>query len=511
MTHTSLLSDLIDLISAFKADDSTGYEQKKTRDRNIGRALRDLENAPPVQVRGWLEAVKIPGFSRTGQHGAQLYHVLGLVLVVAGLATGWGLARAALHYDGTQPINVVNALGLLVLPQLLLLLLWLLASMPAKIPLFSSLQSALRLINPGKLARPLARLFSSRARQSLSILWDTEQAMALTPVARWLFSFWSQLFAFSFNVGVLTAAFYLISFSDLAFAWSTTLRLDSDTFHRFLSGFSWPWHSLVPEAVPSLELVENSRYFRFDEGSLVSNGRVAKTPARLGEWWPFLIAAVSCYGLLLRLATLLISWFRLRHHLQQALVQLPGSVELLARMNSPLVSTSALVSTSELVSASELELEADFTPTSGPGIESGMNPRAVLECAVIDWSDATGSELEVKRQLHETGIEAVRFYQAGGAQTTAADAKIIASLCEAQPKAIAVLVKSWEPPLLEFLDFLHALRQRCGEKIPLIVLLGGADDGVSPLDHETWRVTLRQLRDPKLQIEPLPGQGNKKP
>lgn len=505
MTHTSLFSDLIDLISAFRADDPTAYEEKKARDRNIGRTLRDLENSPPAQVRGWLAGVNITEFSRIGQHGAQLYHVLGLIMVVAGLATGWGLARAALHYDGTQPINVVDALGLLILPQLLLLLLWLLASMPVKVPLVSSLQSALRLINPGKLARPLARLFSSQSRQSLSMLWDTEQVAALTPVTRWLFSFWSQLFAFSFNIGVLAAAFYLISFSDLAFAWSTTLRLDSDTFHRFLSGFSWPWHTLVPEAVPSLELVENSRYFRLDEGSLGSNDHVAKTPARLGEWWPFLIAAVICYGLLLRLTTLIISWIRLRHHLQQALVQLPGSVELLVRMNSPLVSTSALVSTSEL------DLEAVFTPTSDRGIAQGMTPRATLECAVIDWADATGPESEVERQLRETGIEAVRFYQAGGAQTTAADAEIIASLCDAQPKAVALLVKSWEPPLLEFLDFLDALRRRCGEKIPLIVLLGGADDGVSPQDYETWRVTLRQLRDPKLQIEVLAGQGAKKP
>ncbi|MEA3291944.1 MAG: DUF2868 domain-containing protein [Pseudomonadota bacterium] len=493
MTHTSLLSDLIDLISAFQADDSTGYDEKKIRDRNIGRALRDLEKNPPAQVRGWLAGVKIPGFTRIGQNGAQLYHVLCLILVVAGLATGWGLARAVLHYDGTQPINVVNALGLLVLPQLLLLLLWLLASMPVKIPLFSSLQSALRLLNPGKLARHLARLFPSRTRQSLSTLWGTEQAAALTPVTRWLFSFWSQLFAFGFNIGVLAAAFYLISFSDLAFAWSTTLRLDSDTFHRFLFGFSWPWHTFAPEAVPSLELVQNSRYFRFDEGSLGSNSPITETPARLGEWWPFLIAAVTCYGLLPRLATLVVSWFRLRHHLRQALVQLPGSVELLARMNSLLVSTSAL------------EPEAVFTPTSGPDIAKEITLRAGLKCAVIDWSDATGSEPEVETQLRETGIEAVRFYSAGGAQTTAADAEIIASLCDAHPEAVALLVKSWEPPLLEFLDFLHALRQRCGKKIPLIVLLGGADDGVSPRDHEIWRVTLRRLRDPKLQIEPLPG------
>ena len=43
-------------------------------------------------------------------------------------------------------------------------------------------------------------------------------------------------------IGVLLAAFYLISFSDLAFAWSTTLNLDAETFHSMLNTLSWPWH-----------------------------------------------------------------------------------------------------------------------------------------------------------------------------------------------------------------------------------------------------------------------------
>ena len=55
---------------------------------------------------------------------------------MAGLLTGWGLASAALYYDGQQPINVVNAVLVLVLPQVLLLVVWLLTALPVRLPLF---------------------------------------------------------------------------------------------------------------------------------------------------------------------------------------------------------------------------------------------------------------------------------------------------------------------------------------------------------------------------------------
>jgi hypothetical protein len=55
--------------------------------------------------------------------------------------------------------------------------------------------------------------------------------------------------------------------------------------------------------------------------------------------------------------------------------------------------------------------------------------------------------------------------------------------------------------LLEFLDFLRAIRERCDGPQPLIVLLWGGADGVADADIETWRVTLRQLENPDLHLE----------
>ncbi len=491
MTHSSLLSDLIDLYSALKLDSSTELDKKKRRDRGIGQALQQHRKCPARQLRGWLEQVAIPGWKRDGHESAQLYHVLCLILVIAGLASGWGLGRAVLYYTGGAPINIVNALGLLVLPQILLLLMWLLAAIPQRLPFFSSLQSALRFLNPGRLTGLVARLFPRQRRRSLEALWDSENAMVLAPAARWLFSLWSQLFAFWFNIGVLVAAFYLIFFSDLAFAWSTTLNLDNAAFHRLLNALSWPWHTLIPDAVPDPELIEISRYYRLEEGSLANGSGAAERAARLGGWWPFLVAAIVCYGLLPRLMTLIVSWLRFHHHLDRALTRLPGSPELLARMNSPLITTAAL--------QPEPRLQPDAASEAAPRAAAGFG----LKCTVIDWSGAVDNREQISARLAAIGIEAGDFLSAGGARSTDQDRASVASLCRRAREGVAIVTKAWEPPLLEFLDFVQAVRAQCDRRQPIVILLWGGPSPVSAAERETWELTLRQLTDPDLHIEAI--------
>jgi hypothetical protein len=491
MSHSSLLADLIDLESALRADSAAPLEDRKPRDRDIGKALQRYRNHPVRQLRGWMARVEIPEWRRNGHEGAQLYHVLCLILAVLGLAVGWGLARAVLYYTGEAPINIVHALGLLVLPQIVLLLLWTVSVLPWRIPLFASLQSALRFLNPGRLGRRLAGLFPQHARRNLEVVWDTENAVALAPAARWLFSFWSQLFSVWFNVGLLLAVAYLISFSDLAFAWSTTLKLNSASFHEMLGTLAWPWHTVYPDGVPSRELVEVSRYYRLDWGALSRDAAPADIAVRLGGWWPFLIAAIVCYGLLPRLLTLAISWYRFRHHLGEALPRLPGAPELLARMNFPLITT--------------------FAPGPAPafempegGVQSGDGlGAATTRCTVVEWAGSIDNDQSVAKRLRALGIEPVTFLEAGGSRSTKQDAATVESLCKGSDAAVAIVAKSWEPPLLEFLDFVQSVRERCGRGQPIIVLLCAGSDAVSDSDRETWQLTLRRLKDPDLHLEVL--------
>lgn len=491
MTHASLLSDLIDLNAVLRTDSSTPLDSRKQRDRRIGQTLQAQRGRPARQLHGWLEQVEIAAGQRRGHAGVQLYQVLCVMLAVAGLAAGWGLGRAVLSYSGDTPINIFNAVGLLVIPQILLLLLWLLAALPWRLPLFGSLQSALRYLHPGRLARLVAGWFPQQRREGLEVLWDSEHAVVMAPAARWLLSFWSQLFSVCFNVGVLAAVFYLISFSDLAFAWSTTLKLDNATFHRWLSLLSWPWQSLLPDAVPGRELVEVSRYYRLDSGSL--GGGEAASPAlavQLGGWWPFLVAAIVCYGLVPRMLTLLLSWQRLRHHLGRALPRLPGAPELLARMNSPLVTTAA----SQPEHALAPPPAVDYDPWLASANSSAP-------CAIVGWSDTLAHREAFAPRLQALGIEARSWHSAGGARSLQQDRDTVAALCRSAAEGVAVIASAWEPPLLEFVDFVHSVRAQCRRRQPILVLLWGGQGGVDARDLDAWRLTLQRLKDPDLHVE----------
>jgi len=489
MTHFSLLSDLINLSRVLEADRAIDLDERKQRDRAVGLTLQHDRNKPASQIRAWLYKLSSAANLTQGQQGARLYHLLCVALVVAGFIAGWGLASVVLFYDGKQPINIVNTLVILVLPQLLLLLLWVLTALPLRLTIISSMGAMLGFLNPGRLARHAAELFAGKDKQGLDILWHSDHATILMPATRWLFSFWSQLFAFCFNIGILAKVLFLVSFSDLAFVWSTTLTINDGAFHQLLTILSTPWAAIFADAVPSAELVANSRYFRLDEGALSDVASTTQQAITLGQWWPFLLAAISCYGLLPRLLTLGISWYRFRHHMRTALCNLPGAPELLARMNSPLVST--------LAEAPEQALNIVVESDTGKPEASHYT----LRCPLVDWSGACSDESLISQWIASMGIEVSAFHEAGGRLSTQQDAELMASLCGDAPDGISVLVKAWEPPMLEFLDFLRGLRQRCGEKRPIVVLMLGDTDNVDASDRETWQLTLAQLGDPNLHVE----------
>ena len=91
---------------------------------------------------------------------------------------------------------------------------------------------------------------------------------AARPAARrfvkWQLLYWSQTAAVMFNVAALVTAVMLVTFSDLAFGWSTTLDVPAATASRIVQAIASPWASFAPLAVPSPELVEQSQFFRLE-------------------------------------------------------------------------------------------------------------------------------------------------------------------------------------------------------------------------------------------------------
>ena len=92
-----------------------------------------------------------------------------------GLLAGWALASVVLFYDGEQPINIVNALVVLVLPQILLLAVWLAAAIPGSLTVLPGARATLGFLNPGRMAGRLAGIFSGNESRGLAMLWDPDR------------------------------------------------------------------------------------------------------------------------------------------------------------------------------------------------------------------------------------------------------------------------------------------------------------------------------------------------
>jgi len=393
--------------------------------------------------------------------------VITLLLAIAGLLIGWAAAMALFRYNGTHPVNVMWVLAIFVALQLITLVLFIVAALPAasRLPGLSGLQSALVGLSPGRIGLALTRMLPANSRHALEAFVgrSRKNRRLFGGVTRWIVLHWSQVFALAFQIGAIAGALALVVFSDLAFGWSTTLDLGAGAFHRLVQIIALPWAIPAPEAVPTLDLVESTRFFRLDPKRTAE--LATTSAANLTRWWPFVLLSMIVYGLIPRLITLLISARRLRANTIDAIQYFPGTDELLDRM-------------------------------SGNGITA----------SVINWSETGLHTDAVSAVLSKTlGFSVAQTHEAGGAHTLAEDQSVIDAVVKAGDSPVVVIVKAWETPMLEFLDFLRDLRRAAGERRSIVVVPTGVADGAAaparPEDASVWSERLETLGDPWLKFK----------
>jgi len=221
----------------------------------------------------------------------------------------------------------------------------------------------------------------------------------------------------------------------------------------------------------------------------------AESAAALGGWWPFLAASMICYGVLPRLVLWAVARRRLRASLDEALERTPGYASLVDRLEAPLVETGAH--------------GREAAPPAGADRDLAAAPEQGA-CVVIDWA-AVGVARESIPELvgRHLGLEALAVHDAGGECSPQQDARVVEAVAAAPGgAACVVLVRAWEPPVLEFLDFLRDLRSSWGDAHPVLIVpvSFGADGRAVAPDAEhvaEWRRKLRSSGDPWLSLRPL--------
>jgi hypothetical protein len=400
-------------------------------------------------------------------------------MVLLGAVLGVSVALAAFQYDGSQPVNVVRLIALLVLIPTLFLVVSLLL-VPGRVPVLRSLQDLIAPLNPGALALAVFRRLA-RASPELSMTFDWRAGRTSTArFAKWQLMRWSQVAALGFNVAALATAALLVTFTDLAFRWSTTLDADPQVVTRIVHAIAWPWHAFVPSAVPSAELIAESQFFRLDSGAAAS-GRA------LAGWWPFTLLTIVTYGLIPRVVLFVIAGSRLRAAERALLLDDARVTALLDRMASPAVETAAA--------------EHDETAATAAA-EAAEYPEATGRARAVIWEGCSSAAAARAHARGRLRLELDTVVEAGGSRTLGADRQALDAIGSTEPGTVVVFTPAWEPPLLELLDFLGELRRRVGPEHSIVVApVADEARAVTSVEHETWARAVGRLRDPKLYVE----------
>jgi hypothetical protein len=245
--------------------------------------------------------------------------------------------------------------------------------------------------------------------------------------------------------------------------------------------------------VPSYELVEISRYYRFEKDA-------ARISAQLfGSWWRFVAMCLFVYGLLPRIVLWLLCSMHLSTISARTIILLPGVKDVLERMNSKKVSTSDFSS-------------ADLGESGQTGSGSEQIPKLHIsrDCSVVSWSNAVSKLPAVKEKLADHFNVDIFAHSAGGNKELEDDQHVVeACIRNAGNSEILVLVKSWEPPTGEFLDFLNRLRLRTDKGRPINILPLGycAQPNLcrpEEPDLLVWKNAVHRLADPWTSVVVLP-------
>ena len=458
------LAAYLDLYELLEHDSST-----RTERRAFGLEHVSLKEKPEAQLLAWTAdhrtKLKRPLLSETLQ--GYLYGItltLSILAFLLGLFSGIGL----LSYSGHEPVNVIYFMAMVILLPLFTMTLTLFSMFRA-----NQTHSMLVHISPAFWMEKVLSLFPNKIKKKLE---GPLSELKISPlILNWLVIKRSQLLALVFSTGLLVALLAMVSTRDIAFAWSSTLNVNPDSFHHLLETVAFPWRDLFPWAVPSVELVSQSHYYRLGENV---NEEMIKNASLLGEWWKFLLFSTLFYAIILRFGIYLLSQFGLNKAIERSFLTLDGSQKLLSDMNEPIITTSAKKSEEGL-------------PSKDLAYKQIVKHLNTSYDTVLGWALDKEKILPLSDSMH---VESVHFFEVGGSNTLEEDKEVIAK-CKGE---VLLYVKAWEPPTMDFVDFLEMLCEKV-EKVTVAAVGTAANTYVSTRkERAVWARKLTTLNASKV-------------
>ena len=226
------LSEIINIEYQLYKDSQADPLEIRTRDRTICKEYTGSEKDRASLFRHWLNKLeskdRSPGKSIVSALTFLRYTVF-FIFLISGATT----CAAILAYDGTRPVNIVNFLAVFAGLQALLYFLFFLNILPSgfrkKLPLVGDFYRFISFLFKLIIEKAGSRIHKNKTesiRQLSSIFYRARSRHTIYhKLERWTLFSITQLGGFAFGLGALASCAYLITFSDLAFAWNTTLNI----------------------------------------------------------------------------------------------------------------------------------------------------------------------------------------------------------------------------------------------------------------------------------------------
>lgn len=523
------IRDIIDLEYFFYADDENG-KQSSQRDRDIylkyinqtahGQKSQDAFSKSAI-IRYWLHERKnaekelfksetiFPGdvFSRG-------YQLLIYAFIAVGFVVGATVTYSFLYYKGTEPLNVSSYIGIFVITQIFfiaaLILIFFLRKttrLLTNIPIINSLFGILLRRLVLKITKSITKNFSTRRRLNLQAVIGLIRAKTIiyNSIFYWPLFIVSQIFAISFNLGILYATISRVLMSDLAFGWQSTLQIGPQAVHSLIKIISMPWSWFIPPQIahPTIEQIEGSRI-------ILKNGIYSLSTENLASWWPFLCLAVLFYGLLPRIILFVTAIVVKNNALRNLDFSHSACDKLMLRMETPILNTKGNPTTRK---QSVIHIE---NITSSLDKQKRIVKDAIMskENAVVFVPDDIFNQCrkaELDSFINDTfGFQLGRIVKTG--VDFEQDEKALNFAANVQWKdnvrRVILLQEAWQPPIKETVLFIKKIRNVLGNKAVIgIALIGKPSDTIFTKpkweDVAIWNQSINKLADPYMRVESL--------
>jgi len=457
------LTSYINLYELLKNDNATKEEK-----RDFGLSLTSKENSSMQKLLKWQERITLicqkPFLSdKIGEYLYQITFVFILVAFVIGIISG----SLLLSYNGKEPVNIIYFMAMVVAVPLFTMGISFFSMIQSK-----KLEAILVHLSAGYWMEKLLKFISKKEPIDLKVL-------KINPLLfNWLVIQRSQLIALVFSMGLFFSLIAIVATQDIAFAWSSTLKIDTEAFYSFINIVSFPWREFIPSAVPSLELIEQSHYFRL--GDKLNTEMIANASS-LGQWWKFLAMCTLFYAIFLRFIAYFIAKKGFQKALYNSFFALEGTRELLLDMQEAIVSSHSQKS------------EKKFIPSDVESMEVIENLENIYDM-VQGWSLLTPQLTEINKFMQ---IESSLVYGVGGGNTLSQDTAII----KKSSGKVLLYVKSWEPPTMDFMDYVEELLPFV--EVLIIYPIGTQEDDYISTERmiDIWDKKIAQLNDKKVWIK----------